>query len=202
MFTSLPDLFAEYTCPNFFFVQIGANDGVTDDPIRKYILQYGWRGVFVEPLPDVFERLQANYEGMGRFEFLNAAVVDKVGSVTFYRHNRLPQCSGLGVKTRLQHVAQRVGELVEVEVSGMTMGQVLKRVQQPWGLLQIDTEGFDDQIVKMVPFGEMKPWIVRYEHKHLDGDQRYAVEQLLKEQGYALFWERNDTVAYHERRFS
>jgi hypothetical protein len=40
------------------FVQIGANDGMGDDPVRRHVFEDGWVGVLVEPLPDVFERLQ------------------------------------------------------------------------------------------------------------------------------------------------
>src|SRR5271156_6703918 len=44
------------------FVQVGANDGVFGDPLRSYITKYPWRGVLVEPQPDVFDRLVRNYE--------------------------------------------------------------------------------------------------------------------------------------------
>lgn len=31
------------------FVQIGAYDGISKDPLRKYIERCGWRGVMLEP---------------------------------------------------------------------------------------------------------------------------------------------------------
>jgi hypothetical protein len=31
------------------FIQIGAYDGVTKDPLRDYIDAYGWRGILLEP---------------------------------------------------------------------------------------------------------------------------------------------------------
>lgn len=43
---------------NVKFIQIGANDGITDDPIRKYILNHNWKGVLVEPNASVFESLK------------------------------------------------------------------------------------------------------------------------------------------------
>ncbi len=33
------------------FIQIGANDGVTNDPIHDLVKSYHWKGVLVEPLP-------------------------------------------------------------------------------------------------------------------------------------------------------
>src|SRR5579864_2855167 len=35
----------------FTFIQVGAFDGVSTDPLRKYIQTCGWRGVLVEPQP-------------------------------------------------------------------------------------------------------------------------------------------------------
>ena len=42
--------------PDFFFVQIGANNGLTDDPIRQFVTKYHWHGVLVEPQPQVLSR--------------------------------------------------------------------------------------------------------------------------------------------------
>lgn len=59
------------------FIQIGSSDGLRGDPIRKYVVSDAWRGVFVEPLPDVFEMLKLNYSYLGRSDllFVNAAIV-------------------------------------------------------------------------------------------------------------------------------
>src|SRR5687767_667926 len=48
--------------PQFFFVQIGANDGRRGDPVFQFIRQYRWRGLLLEPQPDVFRVLVRNYE--------------------------------------------------------------------------------------------------------------------------------------------
>jgi hypothetical protein len=41
--------------PEFFFLQVGANDGVRHDPLRQIVLEYHLRGLCVEPLPDMFD---------------------------------------------------------------------------------------------------------------------------------------------------
>ena len=43
--------------PDFFFVQIGANNRLTDDPLRQFVTKYHWHGVLVEPQPQVFQQL-------------------------------------------------------------------------------------------------------------------------------------------------
>lgn len=39
-----------------FVLNIGAMDGVSFDGTRPYVDRYGWRGLFVEPVPELFER--------------------------------------------------------------------------------------------------------------------------------------------------
>jgi len=52
-------------------------DGELADPIYRYMHEYGWSGLLVEPLPDLFERLQHTYRAVqGRIRFANVAVTD------------------------------------------------------------------------------------------------------------------------------
>jgi hypothetical protein len=43
---------------DFYFVQIGANNGIRNDPLRSLILEYHLRGLLVEPLADMFADLE------------------------------------------------------------------------------------------------------------------------------------------------
>jgi FkbM family methyltransferase len=190
---SFRNLIEDYTGQGFYFVQVGANDGVTDDDIRPYILRHNWRGVLVEPLPDVFERLKKNYAGVERLEFANCAITEKLGQIEFWRHPSLPQCSGLGVRTRIQSRAK----MERVEVSGVTWHDLLDHYDvDRIDLLQIDTEGYDAEVIRLFPFERMTPLIIRYEHKHLKMADRQELEAFLRQRHYSLFWEEHDTVAY------
>jgi hypothetical protein len=70
--------------PNPFFIQIGANDGMYDDDLRKYILDYSWQGVLVEPQPGPFARLVQNYRGHSGLRFENAAIGRTSGVASLY----------------------------------------------------------------------------------------------------------------------
>src|SRR6478672_5357121 len=70
---------------DFIVVQIGANDGVTYDPLRRFIVKYGFRGVLVEPQPDAFARLQKNYSDLPRITFEQAAIAEADGEKPLYR---------------------------------------------------------------------------------------------------------------------
>lgn len=54
------DLFGD-AHPNAFFVQIGANDGYSLDPLTVQIERREWRGIMVEPVPYVFAWLAERY---------------------------------------------------------------------------------------------------------------------------------------------
>jgi len=61
--------------PAVFFVQVGSNDGVQGDPIHDLIVsRESWRGIFIEPIDFLFQRLRKNYGEAERFVFENVAI--------------------------------------------------------------------------------------------------------------------------------
>jgi hypothetical protein len=40
------------TTPEPYFIGIGANDGVTHDPLYPFVRDFRWRGIIVEPIPE------------------------------------------------------------------------------------------------------------------------------------------------------
>jgi hypothetical protein len=83
-----------------YFLQVGANDGLMDDPIHFLVRKYGWCGVLLEPDPQLFKRLEKNYSGVDGPILVNAALSPIDGEATFYRirmDEKMPNwCAGLG----------------------------------------------------------------------------------------------------------
>src|ERR1043165_5999095 len=69
----------------FFFIQVGANDGIVDDPLRDLIVNNRLHGLLIEPLPDIFTRLKHNYREQSQLLFENVAIVDEPGVVPIHR---------------------------------------------------------------------------------------------------------------------
>jgi len=68
-----------------FFVQVGSNDGVRHDPLHALIVNnQNWTGMFIEPLQQIFQRLQQNYRFSDRFIFENVAIGTKNEARQFY----------------------------------------------------------------------------------------------------------------------
>jgi len=71
--------------PNFFFIQIGANDGKTNDPLHEFINKYEPSGLLIEPIDSVFSRLLKTYKNRNNLVFDNVGIYDKSENVVFYK---------------------------------------------------------------------------------------------------------------------
>jgi FkbM family methyltransferase len=195
--------------PGFFFLQVGANDGVRYDPLRPIVLEYHVRGLCVEPLPDMFARLKQNYAAESQLLFEQAAIAPAPGSMTLcrfradapvedYLHGMATfDCAKLRKLSRERNIEQFVEE---VSVPTITVEQLLhKHKIEHVSLLQVDTEGFDHHIVRMALAAGLRPDIIHYEYVHMSNADRKGVLELLRQNGYAWVHERNDVLAMRQR---
>ena len=150
--------------PHAFFVEIGSNDGEQHDHLRPFILSRPWRGIMVEPVPYVFERLRRNYESQGRIELENVAVAEEDGQLPFYylveptqeERETLPDWyDGIGSFSRdavvghAAHIPDIESRIVSSEVTALTFESLCRRNRvERVDLLLIDTEGHDWQILQ------------------------------------------------------
>jgi FkbM family methyltransferase len=67
-----------------FVLQIGANDGHSDDPIAAIVRSRGLRALMVEPLPKMFELLAAYYRDQPNVVCENCAIGHQDGTATLY----------------------------------------------------------------------------------------------------------------------
>jgi FkbM family methyltransferase len=200
---------------DIFFIQIGANDGTTADPINKLIKKYHLGGLLVEPQPKMFKKLVENYQGEGQLIFENSAVFDQDGTVKFYaireEEPKLPmwcyQIANLDRNRILDllsdqkknlNLPNNIETLVEeITVPAVTFKTLLsKHKVEKLDLLIIDTLGYDFEILKMIPFDLVKPPIINFEHTLLSIDDQEACFMYLAELGYSLVQVGVDTVAY------
>ena len=81
--------------PDLFFLQVGGMDGKRFDPIYAFVKHYRWKGIILEPLPDLFETLAANYAGTERVILVNAALTDRDGEHEMFRVQRQAVLDGV-----------------------------------------------------------------------------------------------------------
>ena len=65
-----------------------------------------------------------------------------------------------------------------------------------YDFLQIDTEGFDYEVLKLAHIEANLPGLINYEHKHLKPGDRQAAWKYLRDLGYRIFTHEGDTSAF------
>lgn len=83
----------------FRFLQIGAHNGGTEDPIHEMIRERKWTGVLVEPMPALFEALKEAYSDTANTTCVNCAVGKVDGIVAMYYVTNDHSLPGLGEPT-------------------------------------------------------------------------------------------------------
>jgi FkbM family methyltransferase len=194
--------------PDFFFIQIGANDGKQFDPIRTYIRYYQWKGILLEPVADYFAELQENYADCPNLKFVNAAIADHEGTATIYRVDPLDASipkwkQGIASLHKDHHHRSATPDemMVADSVPCLPLMTFLDRQHvSSLDLLQIDAEGFDLAIVKSLDFNRIRPEILHFEHRLTDRvhsqEEVSEVLGMLVEKGYTLFVNQTDCLAY------
>ncbi|MBY0360176.1 MAG: FkbM family methyltransferase [Candidatus Obscuribacterales bacterium] len=190
-----------------YFVQIGAADGISNDPLFHLIKTKKWKGILVEPVPYLYDKLQHNYADCTDLIFENVAISNKEEIRDFWfpqNINGQPewfyQLGSFSRDVILKH-ADAIPDLDKmidrVSLPCISLSSLLKRNKiTKFDVLLIDTEGYDFEIIKQIDFSFCKPKIIIYEHKHLKTQDQKACLHYLKEHGYQLTEEQTNTLAF------
>lgn len=183
------------------FVKVGANDGLTGDPLSDILLaNEKWTGLLIEPVPYCFERLKANFHDGRRFFLEQVAIGTAAGEATFYYVNQkatesipnLPSWYDQLGSFDKNHILKQLGGvlapfIIERKVEVLPLTEVLRRNGiQEMHLLHIDTEGYDYEILKTLNLASQAPIAIFLEHKLLPVAQRTEMSNLLREHGYSV----------------
>ncbi|GGA33418.1 FkbM family methyltransferase [Okeania sp. KiyG1] len=194
-----------------FFVQVGSNDGFHGDPIRDLVIKNtNWKGIFIEPIPFLFERLKQNYNNSERFIFEKIAISTQRGFQKFYyvceeaktELGGLPEWyDQLGSFDRnhiLKHLQGKLEPyIIEEDIETITMQEIFDRNNvEAIDLLHIDTEGFDYKVLSQVDFLRYKPCVIMYEQKHLSNDEKKLAKSLLEKYNYNYLSYGGDILAF------
>lgn len=196
---------------SLFIVQIGANDGVLFDPIYDFVTAHpdAVSGLALEPLPDFFARLKANYAHCPRFVPLNVAIHNTAKEMTIWRVK--PEAVPKG-KEGLHGTASfnpehyklsglSAADVTPEKVRCLTFAELMSehRVQHV-DVLQIDTEGYDFEILKALDLTTLRPTIIHFEHGLDAGimtlDQLRELTERFHQAGYTLFLSQFDGTAF------
>ena len=195
------------------FLQIGANDGVMNDPIYKFNMDNKLvvSGFVLEPLTDIYERLVENYQACPNVKPFNLAIhatesemvlhrvkPDRVAEVSYFARGIASFDETHWEKTTL---VPNADYLEKVKVKCVSFPDFIKsNAIGKLDLLLLDTEGYDFQILMSIDFAYIKPKMIRFEHgvrnQVMSSENFTAVCSYLNSFGYQIIAESYDATAY------
>jgi FkbM family methyltransferase len=187
-------------CGSITFIQVGANDGQRADPIQAFVQSGKWKGVMIEPVPFVFDKLRENYQTQEfGIVFENCAVGRADGSAVFYacREPHSP-LSSFDKQNILKHSdwALSVGlpdpkdYIEEIVVPVFTLETICNRNEvRHIDILLTDTEGYDCKAIQSLNLDRIRPSVIYFEHVHCQDDDTMALRKELYTKKYQLIYD-------------
>lgn len=200
-------------------IQIGANDGFNHDPIVKFIKRDKWNGVLLEPQKYVHDTfLSKLHQNQSNIKTLNAALDYQDGERMMYHiaFSRSRWATGLSSfdKQALEevinngHVARSARKegiplptnkedyITEEKIQCISPETLVKTYHiNKIDLLQIDAEGFDFEIIKMMNIPQTQPGMIVFEDSHLSSEALQECHQLLSTQSYIIRKTKGNAIA-------
>jgi FkbM family methyltransferase len=214
-----------FAAPDFFFIQIGANDGVSNDPIHDFVATLKPSGVLIEPQPDAYERLaraypQSIHPNLSR---LNVAVWKHSGEAVLYRirktfeetyksvYRSSANASGI-TSLNIDHVKSFLIKVAPDYFQGKDLNDYIEEVRAPMvtpqfvvdskdidhiDLLVVDAEGADGVLVRefLKLDCKLRPKMIYFESKGISSSELCRVNSLLLGHNYTLYQYGGDTCA-------
>lgn len=207
--STLAKLIEDCMHDQFYFIQIGANDGHSFDPIHALITKHNLKGICLEPIKSYFKDLQVTYLDYPHVKLINKAVAMHNGTTNMFKVkdseiNGLPKWSkGIASINPLHYqktnTPQNVMESEKVET--ITFSKLIKTENiSKIDLLVVDTEGYDLKIINAINLHQIAPKIIFFEHllqQQVVSDSTLGkVISKLRKRGYLTLIGSNETLAF------
>jgi len=195
------------TQPESTLVQIGAYDGQTDDPASEYILTGKMKCLLVEPIESSFRKLERVYAGLPNVQLLQAAIGHSDGSMIMYKVRQGSQSDSIPTgglasfdRAHLLKHSIREDDIEQVNVPCLTLKSLLaKSGLERIDILQIDTEGFDAEVIGMALALDVPPACINFENLHMSLEVKAGLYDLLTRSGYVYSHDKFNSMALHCR---
>ncbi|NGX39667.1 MAG: hypothetical protein KR126chlam1_01000 [Chlamydiae bacterium] len=155
------------------FVDIGAHDGISLSNTYFFEKELGWTGVCIEPIPEVFARLEKNRDVI----CVKGCISDKEGISLFHNFTGYPEMlSGLVDKFDPRHLQRAVSEMQQHNAAYSTIEVecfLLNNILDQYGInhiqfLSLDTEGGEFDILNSIDFSRVQIDVATVEDNYND----------------------------------
>ncbi len=175
-----------------FYVELGANDGISQSQTKFLEVYRGWKGVLIEPTPEIFRMLRKNrshknYLGNSAcvsFDFPKQEIqmlYSDLMTISLEGQNDIMDRQ-LHAQEGVNHLLRGVGNY-EYTASATTLNQILISSEAPSviDLLSLDVEGAELEVLQGIEFKSYKFKVIFIETRSIR-----EVEHFLNSKGYIL----------------
>lgn len=168
MFTSINNLdkqltekYPDFTKKNGFFIEAGANDGVLQSNTYYFENQLDWKGILIEPIPQVFVKCKKNRNANNIF--INAALVNEAYTDSKIIMEYTPTTEGLmsvakGLPHSQKHLKKSLDEGVGVWTDVITLNKIFEtfknHIPEKIDFFSLDVEGYERQALTGCDFNK------------------------------------------------
>ena len=160
-------------------VDVGANDGFYGSNSFPFVAR-DWRALLIEPHPQVFAQLQKLHRSRREVKCLNIACSGEQGTLPLFL-GKDPSTSTLSNDPAL--LESRTHDTIQVAVERLSDVLAAENFPPDFGLLSIDAEGMDLEVLQGLDFSHWRPRMIITE----DYMPKFADKSaLLTSSGYQL----------------
>ncbi len=181
-------------------IQIGANDGKSDDFLRSSI-NLDTNLLLVEPIKSAFNQLEKNYSSYKNVKFINKAIDVETGKKNIFSVNpkyydfyekkyKSKDVSWLTVlasfrKEHLEYHGVKSNHIQSTEIDCINFKELIDQYDfRKLDLLVVDTEGYDDVLItNFIQSTDIRPVII-FEWIHIKKNKAEELIELLKSNNY------------------
>lgn len=184
------------------FVDIGAHDGVSLSNTYFFEKALGWKGICIEPIPEVFAELKKNRNAA----CIQGCISTSLGKKEFLRiQGKTEMLSGLIDAYDPKHVERIQREIALEHDSTQTIlvdCYLFNDLMQMHGIekinfLSLDTEGGELEILQSIDFSRFEIDVIAVENNY--NDPRFAV--FLESRGFQLFTRLEQDMIFLNKKF-
>lgn len=191
------------------FILIGANDGIQFDTLDGHLAGVeNLRGIAVEPVGEYFSELTKNFSCYENVRCVNLALHPTDNQIVMYKvapeklHLLPPWAKGIasvlkdhhkisGIPT--EHIREDIVNCIDFSTLLKTYG--FGELNGSYNYLQIDVEGYDAEIIKMIDFNTTTFDMIKFERKNLSKWDYETTETILTKAGYKIYHQIEDSIA-------